>query len=182
MQNYIDVKKLSANVISKNPCLQENEQEKAVDAILSKSGIEFSVFYMGEFTIDKWKCDKWVVAFVRDGRKKQEFEYHTGIGHRKCVAPYPYGLSTYSSGQRKRWVEENKRPVSPFAGAVLYCLLLDMSCANDTFEDWCGNLGYDTDSRKALQAYLSCQENGTNLRKVFNNDLLKQIEKALEDY
>ena len=80
MQNYIDVKKLSANVIAKNPCLQESEQEKAVDAILSKSGIEFSVWYMGECTIDEWKCDKWVAAFVGKGGKKQEFEYCTGTG------------------------------------------------------------------------------------------------------
>jgi hypothetical protein len=29
MQHYIDVKTLSEKTIAKNPCLQENEQEKA---------------------------------------------------------------------------------------------------------------------------------------------------------
>ena len=182
MQNYIDVKTLSANIIAKNPGLQKNGQEKAIDAILVASGISYNVRYAGEYSLDNWKCDKWVAAFVGKDGNKQEFEYRTGIGHRQCVAPRPIYWSNYSSVQRKRWVKENERPVSPFAGAVLYCLLSDMSLANDTFEDWCGNLGYDTDSRKALQVYLSCQENGTKLRKVFNNDLLKQIEKALEDY
>jgi hypothetical protein len=182
MQNYIDVKKLSANVISKNPCLQGNEQEKAIDVILADSGIGYNVRYVGECTTDNWKCDKWFVTFTGKGGNKQESEYHTGLGHRKCVALRHYGWSNYTSVQRKRWVNENELPVSPFACAVLYCLLSDMSCANDTFEDWCGNVGYDTDSRKALQTYLSCQENGTKLRKVFNNDLLKQIEKALEGY
>lgn len=182
MQNYIDIKTLSTNTITKNPGLQKNGQEKAADAILAKNGIGYNVRYMGEYTIDKWKCDKWMVAFVGNDGNKQEFEYRTGIGHRQCVALRPYGWSNYTSVQRKRWVEENERPVSPFAGAVLYCLLSDMSCANDTFEEWCENLGYDADSRKSLQVYLSCQESGTKLRKVFNNDLLKQIEKALEDY
>lgn len=182
MQHYIDVKTLSTDTIAKNPGLQENDQEKTVDAILAKSGIGYNVLYVGESTIDNWVCDKWAVTFAGKGGNKQEFEYRTGIGMRQCVARRSYEWSNYSSVQRKRWVKENERPVSPFAGAVLYCLLSDMLCANDTFEDWCGNLGYDTDSRKALQVYLSCQENGTKLRKVFNNDLLKQIEKALEDY
>ena len=182
MQDYIDVKKLSANIIAKNPCLRGNEQEQAVDAIIADSGIGYNVRYIGECTTDSWKYDKWAVTFIGKGGNKQEFEYRTGIMHRQCVAPRSLGWSNYSSVQRLRWVEENRRPVLPFAGAVLYCLLLDMSCANDTFEEWCSNLGYDTDSRKALQTYLSCQENGTKLRKVFSNDLLKRLEKVLEDY
>lgn len=182
MKNYIDVKKLSAKVIAKNPRLQENEQEKAVEAIIANSGIGYNARYIGECTADSWKCDKWAVTFTGKGGNKQEFEYYTGLGHRQCVAPCPVGWDNYSSGQRKYWVNENERPVLPFAGAVLYCLLSDMLCVNDTFEEWCGNLGYDTDSREALQLYLSCQESGTKLRKVFNNDFLKQIEKVLEDY
>jgi hypothetical protein len=182
MQNYIDVKKLSANVIAKNPCLQENEQEKAVDAILAENSIVYNVQYLGEFIDDNWKYDKWTVTFAGKDGNKQEFKYHTGLWHRQCVKPRPFGWGNYSAVQRKSWVHENERPVSPFAGAVLYCLLLDMSLAHDTFEEWCSSLGYDTDSRKALQTYLSCQENGTKLRKVFSNDLLKRLEKALEDY
>ena len=182
MQHYIDVKTLSEKTIAKNPCLQGNKQEKAVDAILAENSIGYNVQYLGEFINDDWKCDKWAVTFKGKNGNKQEFEYHTGLGHRQCVKPRPFGWGNYSAVQRKRWVHENERPASPFAGAVLHCLLLDMSCANDTFEEWCSNLGYDTDSRKALQTYLSCQENGTKLRRVFNNDLLKQIEKVLEDY
>ena len=182
MQNHIDVESLPAKIIAKNPRLQENEQEKAVDAILAENSIVYNVQYLGESINDNWKYDKWTVTFAGKGRNKQEFEYHTGLGHRQCVKPRPFVWGNYSAMQRKTWIKENELPVSPFAGAVLYCLLSDMSCANDTFDDWCGNMGYDTDSRKALQTYLSCQENGTKLRKVFNNDLLKQIEKVLEGY
>jgi len=47
---------------------------------------------------------------------------------------------------------------TPTVDEVLGCLISD-SMANDMFfEDWCYELGYDTDSRKALQTYLDCQE------------------------
>ena len=182
MQNYINVETFPAKIIAENPSLQKNVQEKAVGAILIKNNIVYNVQYLGEFINDNWKCDKWTVTFAGKDRNKQEFEYHTGIGHRQCVKPRPFGWGNYSAVQRRTWVKENEIPVIPFAGAVLYCLLSDMSSTNDTFADWCDNMGCDTDSRKALQTYLSCQENGAKLRKVFNNDLLKLLEKVLEDY
>ncbi len=46
---------------------------------------------------------------------------------------------------------------------VVYSLAIDASCARDSFEDFCGNMGYDTDSRKALDTYLACQESGKKL-------------------
>ncbi len=182
MQNYIDVEALPAKIIAKNPSMQKNMQEKAVDAILTKNEIVYNAQYLGEFINDNWKYDKWAVTFAAAAETKQDFEYRTGIGHRQCVKPCPFGWGNHSAVQRKTWVKENRLPVTPFAGAVLYCLLSDMSCANDTFAEWCDNMGYDADSRKALQTYLSCQENGAKLRKVFNNDLLKSLEKVLEGY
>lgn len=162
--------------------MQKNMQEKDVDAILAKNNVVYDVKYIGEFINDNWKYDKWAVTFAAGAETKQEFEYRTGLGHRQCVKSRPFCWGNYSALQRNTWVKANSLPVTPFAGTVLYCLLSDMSCANDTFVEWCDNMGYDTDSRKALQTYLSCQENGAKLRKVFNNDLLKLLEKVLEDY
>jgi len=42
----------------------------------------------------------------------------------------------------------------PTAEEVLECLAMDSYTAEDeTFEEWCGNYGYDTDSRKAERCY-----------------------------
>ena len=35
-----------------------------------------------------------------------------------------------------------------------------------SFDDWCGNFGYDTDSRKALRTYLACQRGMMGVRAV----------------
>lgn len=35
-----------------------------------------------------------------------------------------------------------------------------------SFDDWCGNFGYDTDSRKALRTYLACQKGMMGVRAV----------------
>lgn len=41
---------------------------------------------------------------------------------------------------------------------AFYSLLLDSTLGDMTFDDFCSDCGYDTDSRKALSVYLSCQE------------------------
>lgn len=49
---------------------------------------------------------------------------------------------------------------------VIWALAMDAQVGSDTFEDFCGNCGYDTDSRKALDTYLACQEAVHTLRKL----------------
>lgn len=49
---------------------------------------------------------------------------------------------------------------------ILEAIIMDMECGKETFFEFCTNLGYDTDSRKALDIYLKCQENGIKLQKA----------------
>lgn len=74
----------------------------------------------------------------------QSFEYFTG-----------YGL-----------VLKNGTPKKPVLDDVLYSLIMDSSASDMSFEDWCNDFGYETDSRKALQTYLDCQNNAHKLRKA----------------
>lgn len=53
---------------------------------------------------------------------------------------------------------------------VVVALLHDASGADNTFEDWCSNCGYDTDSRRAMDMYLTCQKTLTWCRKWFGLD------------
>ncbi len=46
--------------------------------------------------------------------------------------------------------------VDPTAADVLDCLASDASGAEQSFEDWCSDYGYDTDSRKAEKTYKAC--------------------------
>lgn len=40
-----------------------------------------------------------------------------------------------------------------------------------TFDEWAGDYGYDTDSRRALEIYLHCQEIARVMRQLFGADL-----------
>jgi hypothetical protein len=49
------------------------------------------------------------------------------------------------------------RTDEPTAADVLSCLCSDASAAGQSFEDWCSDLGYDADSRKAEATYKACE-------------------------
>jgi hypothetical protein len=56
---------------------------------------------------------------------------------------------------------------------VLPCLIADYSVIDESFEDFCMNFGYDSDSRKAEKIYNQCKKNGKKLEKLFGPDLVK---------
>lgn len=51
---------------------------------------------------------------------------------------------------------------------ILSCLALDNPC--DSFEDFCSNYGYDTDSRKAERTYKAVVKQYEGLVRVLGND------------
>ena len=66
-------------------------------------------------------------------------------------------------------------PVTPTAYDVLACL---QKYDIGTFEDFCSEFGYDTDSRSALKTYEACKEEFTNLQTLFTDseiELLQEI-------
>lgn len=63
----------------------------------------------------------------------------------------------------------------PDLTSVLECLQVDISSCNETFDDWCSNLGYDTDSRKALDTYLTCQNIESRLRLFLGGESLTEL-------
>jgi len=67
---------------------------------------------------------------------------------------------------------------------VLFCLLLDGSADFDAqqFEDWCGDLGYDADSRKAERIYKECLRTGQALRRALGAPAIDKLREAFQDY
>ncbi|HJS81267.1 MAG TPA: hypothetical protein VJ742_00365 [Nitrososphaera sp.] len=59
---------------------------------------------------------------------------------------------------------------APDAKGVLDCLLSDASCSLDSFEDFCSNCGYDSDSRKAYRLYTACVKSTARLQKLLGAD------------
>lgn len=180
MKTPIFIYNLKPETIAKHVRFQGNRQDKAIDTLLEQNDIKYSVVYCGESTDDKWQADNWLVTF--QGQKTcVNFDYRAGIRHRYFVKASSWGMPQ-DAGGKKRFIEENSQPVSPFAASVLYCLLYDATACDMSFDDWCDNYGYDTDSRKALETYLACQSTGNKLRIIFSSKLIAEISAILEGY
>jgi len=58
----------------------------------------------------------------------------------------------------------------PTAEDVLECLLSDASSADQPFEQWAGEYGYDIDSRKAERIYRQVQRQTASVRRLLGPD------------
>ncbi len=70
----------------------------------------------------------------------------------------------------------------PVADEVLACLVSDARSVDYCrgFEDWCGDFGYSSDSRKAEQTFKACERSGKRLKRFLAGeyDALLQCEEA----
>ena len=66
----------------------------------------------------------------------------------------------------------------PNAATVLDCLASDASGVESSrgFEDWCGDYGYDVDSRKAERTFKACEKVARNLRRLLGDDYRRIVE------
>jgi hypothetical protein len=169
------------------------DKDKSVWAYLQSIGVSFeSVYHGGRIDNDnghKWEHDIFTVRFVR-GKSEIETSYRQGIGHRVSAdlnglgseaaqvgAGAPKYLDTVFKGMEtiKTYVKK------PSPAAVLYCLLSDASLGAELFADFCADLGYDEDSRKALAIYEECQKTAAKLR-MFTPGEREKLAELLEDY
>ncbi len=97
---------------------------------------------------------EWSVVLGYQGRVTGPITFKCGRGWRK---PLHGAASTFKA-------------TPPNAASVLSSLIGDSICSLESFEDFCAELGYDTDSRKALATYLACQESGAAARKLLMGD------------
>jgi len=54
---------------------------------------------------------------------------------------------------------------------AFYCFVSDAVGATETFENFCSNFGYDTDSRTAEKIYRKCKKQLEKLQKIYNSDI-----------
>ena len=156
--------------------------------ILDQSGIAYVALYAGETERDGWKCDAWKVALTKTGvgslaGESVTFDYFTGLGLRsEPIGVHGYGdIKKHPLNPRSlayAEVEKLRKPIAPSADSVLSALGSDALGSEQTFDDWADEYGYDSDSRKALAMYLTCQDTATKLRKIGLRDFATLAELA----
>lgn len=157
----------------------------SVDTILAESVVSFLASYVGETTRDNWQCDEWRVTFSHC-QESETFQYFTGLGHRVKTEAYKLAMIGLKNANplciARVAAEKLKKPKAPHAADVIHSLALDAQMANGTFEDFCGNLGYDPDSRRALGTYLQCQKDGERFRRIVGTVAFNAFDTLAQDY
>jgi hypothetical protein len=161
------------------------EIRAAVDALLERNGVTFSVVLLGERTRDGWKHDAWVATLSRAGCS-EDFDFCTGTGLRKYVTG-PKNPTIAQAGRpgtiyREEYDRRHLRPVPPRAANVLHSLILDSAAADQTFESWCSEFGYDTNNHKTKTTYRECQKNADKLACVLDRRAREELAELLQDY
>jgi hypothetical protein len=151
----------------------------ALETLVAELGIAISVAYVGYREDGEWKCDVWNVTLSFQDRKLVT-DYKTGIGLRKRASGVRTERGGWTRGgefaktdkdaMERGWLTPDKERVT--TADVVSSLAIDAVGAEQTFEDWCGDLGWDTDSRKALATYLACQEERKQLLKLLGGNMV----------
>lgn len=72
---------------------------------------------------------------------------------------------------QKLWKEQVKYAI-PTEYDILACL---ETYVPNTFEDFCWEFGYDTDSISAMKTYLACQKQWAKIRKIFTEEQIEEL-------
>jgi len=150
-----------------------------------------------------WPHIAFSVRLLRNGRQVLVTPYRMGIGHTPKGALLAVRILSPDETYCQNLIRSNKTPridapgylsllekaarlakVVPTLAGVLHSLVLDGAAYFDaeTFEDWCGDYGYDPDSRKAEALWKACDETGRKLARVLNADELATLREAAANH
>ena len=172
----------------------------AVTAALDDAGIAYSADFVPFSKSRHAKPVKspsdltlnWRITFTRNARAFST-DYSAGIGH---LPGYRYNprVTVDEFDAMKRACESGKaftagrmlytKPIpAPDVADVVHCLLSDAEAIDcESFEEWCSQMGADTDSRKDEAIYRACVDTGLRLRTLFGDALMLKLRELLADH
>ena len=129
-----------------------NYQKQATD-FLEKKNIDFSTKYIGcskHFQDDKEDRDRYLCTFIKRQYPIKRLEIKFG-----------QSIANTNGGKTK-----------PTAYDVLTAII---DCDPGTFNNFCGDYGYDNDSRKAQELYFAVQEEWEMVKAFFTSEELAEV-------
>lgn len=173
----------------------ENTTEKPT---LESLGLKCTVTACGVKSMndDENPMCAWVATFTSKRGHSENFDYFTGSG---CGVKWPKSAGSGAlydfETQRVLDMAEHQRHMikdkallcriahrfnlkakwTPDPVEILWAIARDGDALQSTFKDWCSDLGYETDSRKAEKIYRACQDNALRLRKILSADKIQEI-------
>lgn len=127
-----------------------------------------SIEFQGLRDDDKWKHFAWRVTI-----NGEAFNYRTGMGH---ATPRLSKKRKKPLGPCVTWVH------IPAIDDILEALFLDVVAGSESFNEFCINSGYDSDSLKAFDIYRACMDIAARLRKALGAEFETERQRIEERY
>ena len=191
--------------MNKHKEFEDAEKVKADrHALIQALGLEYKAVFV-PFSQSRNKAEKhtslnWVITLAK-GRQTLQTDYMQGCAHvpeynqrertadtrwysdyivHVCETGRYVPRATY---EHVRGIWKGQPVPAPLLTEVLYSLVMDSDVLDaGTFEQWAGDLGYDTDSRKAENIYRACLENALRLRVMIGDANLVKLRELFQDY
>lgn len=148
--------------------MERTEYDAQAETFLTKHGLTFRAAFKGD-RCPPWDDDKHVhgdryrVTIAR-GKGAPDRVYHNGEpGPRSVSFDFWNSLNDMQKGNR------------PTAYDVLSCISGDVNCP-DTFEGFCSEYGYDSDSRKGYELYQRVKRQSEKLGAFFAADEITDLQ------
>jgi hypothetical protein len=173
--------------------METNYKKQATD-FLEKTGCKMEITFKENrkyFPDDKETRDVYDIKITR-GSRSWSFEFGNSIADSEFVAVYgrsrykiPSEMRTKTLAEIKGYVrmklqsdfgtvgaDHIKRPISPSEYSVLACLTkYDVG----SFEDFCDEFGYDSDSKTADRVYEAVKEEWLNVCRIWNDSEIEEL-------
>ena len=172
----------------------KTDYEKQALDFLTKTGCKMTITFKETrkyFPNDKETRDVYEVLIER-GNRKWKFEFGNSISDSEFVAVYgksrckiPSEMRTKSNQEITLYVKWNlksdfgtvksdhiKRPAPPSEYSVLACIT---KWDPESFEYFCSEVGYDTDSKTADRVYAGVKEEWLNVCRIWNDSEIEEL-------
>lgn len=179
-----------------------NTQE-TISALLSSLGITLTA---SAPTVNDELQFQFAIQVSRNGKAFYSGPYSMGYGHLKFPKHanqfYHYTdaeASIIESAARKAFPDlkayknqdfvrglllklATKQKLTPSLADVMHSLLLDARCGDNSFKDFCAELGCDDDSISAKETWEACNKTHYAMRDAFTTEERAKLDEAFQDY
>ncbi|MFZ2992438.1 MAG: hypothetical protein WA061_01870 [Microgenomates group bacterium] len=177
--------------------MEKDEIRNVLDEMGLSMTTKFVPWSLSRNAGEKYPSLNYKVTLLIRGKEFLTTDYGMGSGHcpsykrafkqsyderqavlQECESGFE-SKGTFSSGY---FLPNKKKPILPDIVDVMYSLTLDSDAVECDFEDWCGNYGYEEDSRKAEKIFNECREIGLKLLRVVGSGGLEKLRDLYQDY